>query len=170
MAYSLEEHKHRFAIWTAARAVQRSWTTTSNISKVINSVNLLDFAKFIENKNDESSYDDLHIEVCEQMIKEFGKINIKASYGRVAKIVAIYLKAFIVIGSTFDNNIIEQIHPPIDRILLRNLPKNQRLNEISKRNWTHLDKAEYLELVKTIRDTLGYFNWRLEEFWKPEIE
>jgi hypothetical protein len=170
MSYSLEEHKHRFAIWTAARAVQRSWTTTANISKVINSVNLIDFAKSIQTKNDVIFFDKLHIQVCEQMIKEFGKLNIKASYGRVAKIVAIYLKTYVVIGSTFDNNTIEHIHPPIDRILLRNLPKDQNLDEISKLNWTQLDKAKYLEIVKTIRDTLGYFNWRLEEFWKPEIE
>jgi|JI7StandDraft_1071085.scaffolds.fasta_scaffold56137_2 hypothetical protein len=170
MEYSLEEHKHRFAIWTAARAVQRSWTTTANISKVINSVNLIDFAKSIQTKNDESSFDKLHIQVCEQMIEEFCKIYVKATYGRVAKIVAIYLKTYIVIGSTFDNNTIEHIHPPIDRILLRNLPKHQHLDAISKLNWTQLDKAKYLEIVKKIRDTLGFFNWRLEKYWKPEIE
>jgi hypothetical protein len=35
MTYSFEEHKHRFAVWTAARAVQRSFTRTRIISDVI---------------------------------------------------------------------------------------------------------------------------------------
>ncbi|MBK6447178.1 MAG: hypothetical protein IPF81_18330 [Bacteroidetes bacterium] len=38
--YSFAEHVHRFAVWTAARAVQRNFTTTENIRKAIEQTEL----------------------------------------------------------------------------------------------------------------------------------
>jgi len=170
MGYSLREHKHRFAIWTAARAVQRSWTTTLNISKVITSVNLLDFVSTYQSLSNQKEFDALHSNWCEQMIKEFKVLNIKATYGRAAKIIAIYLKTSIVICEETDNDKLRLIHPPIDRILLKNLPNNKELMSIKKLSWTQFDKESYWQVVNTIREQFGYFDWRLESLWKPELE
>src|SRR5688572_27534548 len=97
MEYSLKEHKHRFAIWTAARAVQRSWTTTLKISQVIKSVNLLDFVSSYQTLINQEEFDALHSNWCEKMINEFQLRNVNATYGQAAKIIAIYLKTSIVI-------------------------------------------------------------------------
>ncbi len=170
MEYSLKEHKHRFAIWTAARAVQRSWTTTFNISHVITSVNLLDFVGTYQSLLNQEEFDALHSHWCEKMINEFEALNIKATYGRVAKIIAIYLKTSIVVCRETDDDQLRFIHPPIDRILLKNLPGNRDFSAIQKLNWTQFDKESYWKVVNTIREQLGFFDWRLELLWRPELE
>ena len=63
MEYNLQEHKHRFAIWTAARAVQRSWTTTSKISQVIQSTSLNDFVGNT-NISEQKEFDEMHRNWC----------------------------------------------------------------------------------------------------------
>jgi|SRR5690348_5034534 len=170
MEYTLKEHRHRFAIWTAARAVQRSWTTTTRISMVINAVKLSDFADTYKSLQGQQDFDEKHMKLCDKMIEEFRHINVEASYGRVAKIVAVYLKTVIILGAEVDNEKIRLIHPPIDRIVLRNLPANINFDEIRKLNWTQLDKNAYWTMVKIIRERLGIFDWRLEMVWRPEIE
>jgi hypothetical protein len=169
MNYDLKEHKHRYAIWTAARAVQRSFTTTSNISFVINNTSLRDFAQNV-NKLDQTKFDQLHMEWCQAIIKGFDNLNIPASYGRAAKIVAIYLKTSLIISSDLESNYHKFIHPPIDRILLTNLPNEDPLKEIRTIRWTTLDQNDYWDMVKKLREYYNYFDWRLEILWKPELE
>lgn len=170
MEYTLKEHKHRFAVWTAARAVQRSWTTTLKISQVIHAVKLSEFVSTFKTLTGQQDFDDKHIALCDRMIDEFRLIDIEASYGRMAKIVAVYLKTSIIICAEADNDKIRLIHPPIDRILLKNLPANINFDDIKNLNWTQLDKNAYWNIVKIIRERLGVFDWRLEMAWRPEIE
>lgn len=171
MEYTLSEHKHRFSIWTAARAVQRSWTTTYNISKVIQLLDLQDFVNNFKDITHQQEFDNLHMKWCDRIINEFRVLNIIASYGRAAKIIAIYLKTSIIMGTLDDDKQVRFIHPPIDRILLKNLPNDiVEFNSIRKLNWTQLDKKVYWDLVHTIRTQLGMFDWRLEVYWRPEIE
>ena len=41
MSYSFAKHLHNYACWTAARAVQRNFTTTNKIIKAIESSDLI---------------------------------------------------------------------------------------------------------------------------------
>ena len=41
--YDIQEHIHRYAVWTAARASQRNFTTTANIRRAIEESGLRDF-------------------------------------------------------------------------------------------------------------------------------
>jgi hypothetical protein len=171
MQYTLSEHRHRFAIWTAARSVQRSWTTTLNISQVIQSTQLHEFVNDYNNLSEQSEFDEMHRNWCDQMIKEFRLLNVTASYGRVAKVIAVYFKTSIIIGADSSDSKIKFIHPPIDRILLRNLPTNvNEFKSIRQLNWTQLDQQNYWLIVETIRGKLGMFDWRLEMLWRPELE
>ena len=59
----------------------------------------------------------------------------------------------------------EVIHPPIDRILLANLHKDNKVLNLLERPWTQLNEKEYFELINKLRTfNLDKF-WMLEEFW-----
>ena len=79
MEYTLTEHKHRFAIWTAARAVQRSWTTTANISRVITAVQLQTLTEGYKSFTNQAEYDEMHESLCERMIEEFRLLGVVAT-------------------------------------------------------------------------------------------
>ncbi len=59
MNYNFKEHKHRYSLWTAARAVQRSFTTTSKISSVIEATTMRQFSESGQSL-EQSIYDDQH--------------------------------------------------------------------------------------------------------------
>ena len=39
-SYGVDEHRHRFAVWTASRAVQRGYLKTQQIQKAIETAHL----------------------------------------------------------------------------------------------------------------------------------
>ena len=82
MEYDITEHKHRFSIWTASRAVQRSFATTLNITFVINNTDLREFAESELKLNSHEQFDTLHRRWCNLIIREFDKLKIDASYGQ----------------------------------------------------------------------------------------
>lgn len=79
MEYTLTEHKHRFAIWTAARAVQRSWSTTANISRVITAVQLQTLTEGYKSFTNQAENDEMHESLCERMIEEFRLLGVVAT-------------------------------------------------------------------------------------------
>ncbi len=170
--YSFEEHLHRYAMWTAARAVQRSFTPTDNIKKAINTTDLRSFVQ--RSSCSPVEFDQLHQKWADELMNSFGSI--ECSYGRAAKIISIYLKTSVVIPCKGVGALPQIIHPPIDRIFLTNLisDKSSPLNESDRQwlrgiSWTKLEKDMYWELVKKFR---GYqnFNWRWEYYWSPSAE
>jgi hypothetical protein len=165
--YSFETHLHRYAVWTAARAVQRNFTTTKNIQFAIEASSLKAFLeKPIVVPN---AFEDWHRETANLLISKLGGDE-KCSYGRAAKIISIYLKTSVGIRFSLDHPVQVLLHPPIDRILLQNLgsePRFEGLEGLKKESWTKLKEDPYWDLVELISSRVGYFDWRLEEFWKP---
>jgi len=155
MNYNIEEHRHRFATWAAARAAQRGFTKTANIIAAIDSTNLREIAmdKALWPKTD-IDFEKFHKQWCRKIM---AKLN--TTYGRAAKIVAIYLKTIIILSGNEDSKFGKILHPPIDRILLSSLK--------IKQNWTKLDEKSYFKLIKELK-TINKSNafWRLEEHWK----
>lgn len=162
--YSIKDHTHRFAVWTAARAVQRNFTTSIIIKNSIESTELSKL--LIDEEIATNNFKNFHIKTCNQLISEFSKHNITASYGQAAKIVAIYIKTAIVLPCKGVGLLSKLAHPPIDRILLKSLPKKYC---IKLENWTQLDKSKYWELIGVLEDiSKKDFNgdfWRIETFW-----
>lgn len=172
MNYSFEEHKHRFAVWTAARAVQRSFTKTRIISDVISETGLRSTSNAMGNFS-QSEFDEFHRTCCNDLAARFKQRDIDCSYGRAAKIVSIYLKTKLIVSGDIGSPLASIIHPPIDSILLKNLAKQDKypgLGELAGRTWTNFDHTEYWSVVNLIRRSIGFFDWRLEEFWLPEQE
>lgn len=169
--YDFNEHRHRYAVWTAARAVQRSFTTTSIINEAINQTSLRAFAVEAKEMISQKEFDELQTNWCNNLIENFSQKSISCSYGRASKIIAIYLKTAVILPAKGEGNICDIIHPPIDFILLKALSKDvDGLKELSQMRWTQFSKEEYEKLIKLLSSHNLPFNWRLEEYWKPEKE
>jgi hypothetical protein len=165
--YSFETHLHRYAVWTAARAVQRNFTTTENIQSAIQTSELKSFVQ--EPISNLIQFEKWHRKNAKLIISAFGGEK-ECSYGRAAKIISIYLKTAVGLRLPLDHPVQSVLHPPIDRILLQNLGSEPRFDGLKKLkgvNWTQLEEDAYWDLVDLIKDKVGYFDWRLEEFWKP---
>lgn len=173
--YDINEHTHRYAVWTAARAVQRSFTTTFKIKNAIEKSGL---RYLVTNSSwvTQDDFDEFHKKCAGDIIEAFKNNNSekvndnleRVSYGRAAKIIAIYLKTAVIVASGGLDKRCELIHPPIDRILLSNLSKLEIFKNINKDPWTQLTKDKYWEIVKTIRRSEHKFNWTLEVNWDTE--
>jgi hypothetical protein len=173
--YTFNRHKHNYAIWTAARAIQRGFqgSETTNIKKIIENSELQKFANdSLDYSSDE--YDKLHSRCSLQLIKAFAKLesnvgtNNNLSYGRVAKIIAIYLKTCVIFCSNGQCNKSKVIHPPVDNILLKQMSNIYALKDLKNIKWTQLNEKGYWNLVSLMKKHFGYLDWRLEEYWIPE--
>lgn len=168
--YTFNQHRHNYAVWTAARAVQRGFTgsKTINIKNIIESSNLKQFAEDNLNYTREA-YKQFHIECSEQLMIDFGNISVnqELSYGRAAKIIAIYLKTSVILCGNGECSKSKIIHPPIDNILLIQL-SNNGLGNLKKIKWTQLNKKKYWSVASQIEDYFGKLDWTLEKYWSPE--
>ena len=66
------------------------------------------------------------------------------------------------------------MHPPIDRILLRNLARSKRSSQEREPiqriiNWTQLTENEYYDLVARLREAIPDNQpfWQIEEYSQP---
>jgi hypothetical protein len=86
--------------------------------------------------------------------------------------VAVYLKATVIMGGGADTPVGSSIHPPIDRTLLQKLatsPKIRSPHQTAwrKTSWTQLGESEYYTLIAQLREVVprGVPFWMLEEYW-----
>ncbi len=174
MTYDLFEHRHRFSVWAAARATQRGFTTVENLRAALESCGIADFLRNPEGlTTDQQAFEEQHKICCRSIMDFLKNRNIdRATYGRAAKLVAVYLKSMVIIGPNANTSLAAVAHPPIDRILLKNLsrapeiesPHKKRWREI---NWTELDEKSYYEHISQLRGCLRSNEpfWSLERFW-----
>ena len=193
--YSLTEHYHRYACWTAAQAIRRAVNgaklglkKTSFISDLfvigkpseitinqqkVTTINLLDKILSI-NAETEDEFKKYHINTSRSIIKALNDITDKDAYtyGIAAKIIGIYFKTIILsMPITISGKLIEVIHPPIDSILLENIAKHGKgkirfKNEnIKKVKWSKLNEKDYWALIETLKIWKYPISWRLEEHW-----
>ena len=93
------------------------------------------------------------------------------SYGRAAKLIAIYIKYMIVNGGFDESDLGKRAHPPIDEFLLKSLSNQgihgKKLKGFSNYKWTKANKNSYKALILNLRKTWGEDQrfWQLEQFW-----
>jgi len=160
--FNFDEYRHNFAVWTAARSVQRGFTTTNNIANAIERSGLRNFVETF-NGIGKAQFEDFHVKCAQKITTTLKKEN--CTYGIAAKIIAVYLKTSLVIYTKGKN--CEYIHPPLDRILLTNLKKCNGLKNYIYKPWTKLDKNEYWDLISLIEKQEGKIDWKLEQYWNP---
>lgn len=176
MLYDLSEHRHRFAVWAAARASQRGFTTVENLRHALEATDIrsaMSSPKFLQVGSLE--FEDLHRSWCSSICSALNQRRTpNVTYGRAAKLVAVYLKARVIMGEGANTPLGHNMHPPIDRILLQKLAVSSRIEsphqtEWRNINWTQLDEPEYYKLIAQLREVLprDIPFWMLEEHWSP---
>jgi len=174
--YSFFTHRHNFAVWAAARASQRSFTSVSILKAA------LEASELPQGIQDPSKwptcadqFDIFHRFYCSRIadhLRTAGVANV--SYGRAAKLVAVYLKSTVVVSEHARSTFADIIHPPIDRTLLQNLAKDPRFDQQFRRrcrslSWTGLSELDYFALIDEFRrnelDKPAF--WMIERYWDP---
>lgn len=174
MPYDLFEHRHNFAVWAAARAAQRGFTNTQNLKEALESSGV---QRFLPDPNFSDincvRFEELHRSWCTAIVNYLNARNIaNVTYGRAAKLIAIYLKTMVIVGGSAYSTIGRCIYPPIDRRLLQALAADVRLDERNRTtwrqtNWSQLNEQDYYALIRQLRETMPpeIPFWMLEEYW-----
>lgn len=154
MPYDLFEHRHRFSLWAAARATQRSFTSVENLRDALENCGIDNFLRNPDALTmDEATFKKQHKIWCRSIFDFLKNRHIaKVTYGRAAKLAAVYLKSMIIIGPNANTSLASVAHPPVDRILLQNLSRAPEIQSQHKRrwrtiNWTELDEESYTILA-----------------------
>jgi hypothetical protein len=172
MTYSHFLHKHNFAVWCAARAVQRGFAKSPILKETIETSGVVEFVEHNAAKGLSPQEFDQHHENWCQTIMAFWEKNevLGASYGRAAKLLAIYLKSMMVVQDS-RSGLADVVHPPIDRIILKNISKDKDIQHPHKQywkyiNWTQLNGPSYKQLIADFRQVLeGEPFWVIEKYW-----
>jgi hypothetical protein len=173
--YGALTHAHRFAVWTAARAVARNFTSTAEVSRAIDATTMPELVSVVsEWPATADEVDAYHRLWAGAMLKAFAANGVSgASYGRAAKVIAIYLKTTVVLGPQAGHPFAGLLHPPIDSVVLTGLkghPAYQEHRTLWNVPWTKLEESDYFRLIDSLRseglDKPAF--WHVERFWKPE--
>lgn len=189
--YKWDEHKHRFAMWTAATAasaspkcrfsVRHAWLGIESLGKSWH--NNLDA---LINSRLQTEFDKRHKTLCGDIQKSFkevtdnrskSKVEKEFSFGVAAKFLNVYLKTIL------NESQMGCVHPPLDRILLQSLVKlgsdladpfkkarkevRNHLNINDGLSWSHFDYKAYKIWIDAIREYSPGGLWRIEKNWEP---
>ncbi len=172
-------YSHNFAVWAGARASQRGFTSVKVLKDALESCGIQSFARNPNVLISAEDFDLSHKQWCEKICEYLQSHDIKkVSYGRAAKLIAVYLKAIVVIPN-INSEQAKFIHPPIDRILLQNMSKSEialKLKEHDRKvlmeaNWTKFDSNKYEEVLNIIRQHMGEKPlWQIEKYWTVTVQ
>lgn len=172
-SYQIKEHRHRFSVWAAARATQRGFSKVDTLQKALEVCGVREFLDTANLEDmDATRFEAIHRRWCMSVVAFLKKARIpNVTFGRAAKLIAMYLKSVVVLGPGSGTAFARVAHPPIDGILLRNLtasPVNSKhKSQWARTKWTKLNDQQYYELIKQLRQVLGSEKpfWMLERFW-----
>jgi len=171
--YTIQEHRHRFACWAAARAAQRGFAKTQVLVDALEATELPALVRRRSRwPRTARAFETIHRRCCRSIQKSLRSNGIDTSFGRAAKLVAIYLKATIVLEYA-DSAFASVVHPPFDALLLQQLAKTASAPPKTRAywrriRWTQLDEGEYYALVTSLRPLVADTPfWMLEQHWNP---
>lgn len=178
--YSIEEHTHRFGLWTAARAASTSRFSNSEIATFIKDCNLKEALDELRGSHnmDHEIYREWFIKKANSITACMSKYENekdkkrKKGFGIAAKIVSIYVKTVEVIPSKGSSKISHVAFPPIDRFLLSGLRKELQIENIT---WSAMDEKQFMKLIEKLKVFISDKPfWALEYYWdlnkKTDVE
>lgn len=178
--YSYFTHQHNFAAWAGARAAQRRFkgATVPRLTKALERTGVVEFLRLPTSPDtSRATFDALHRQWCRSIVSHLANDVSNWSFGGSAKVIAVYLKIMVVIGSDPDTSLAKVAHTPIDRIVLQALAGAREIesphkHEWARIKWTQLGEAEYYRLIGQLRSCLqaGEPMWHLERYWTAPKE
>ena len=175
MPYDIEEHKHRFAAWAAGRAASvKGCRFTVEQAKVI--IEAVGLRRCIEDPGTlpaPAAVDAQHRIWRQSVIEEASRLGLTFTHGVAAKLINIYLKAALVCGGNHQHERIGCLHPPIDKVLLDELKRQnvgglrRQWGTFSKTGWSNFDSGTYEEVIRSIRASIPHSPlWEIEGHWQ----
>ena len=166
--YTIGEHVHKYACWTAARAASISRFSNNEIIQFISETGLRnELNKINKEAITREKYKEWFVRQTEAIEESMNKyvgsrdksVFRNVSFGIAAKVISIYIKTSEVIPSGGLSAISKVAIPPIDSFLLKGL-------KIKGKAWSSLNKEEYMKLVNDLEERLeGEPFWKLEFYW-----
>lgn len=183
--YDLVEHRHRLAVWSAARAVSRGGdfgVKVEDAFRWIGGIGIRGLLSGCDQLPAPDDFDGRHREWRKALICRAGE---GLSHGKAAKLINVYLKVGVVCASCSPDGQVPDvarakigaIHPPIDRILLRSLPRRPNTDDAAFFGnlpaWSKLDSPQYEAAIDRLKEVARWLSpatplelWRLEQFWR----
>ena len=179
-SYSINEHRHRYACWCSARAATRGLAGARNqaVRLALEASSLPDLVAGPSQAWPASAeeFDRAHGEWCVAVLQGLRDQGVHGpTFGRAAKIVAIYLKTLVICGGHQASRLAAVAHPPVDRVLLQALAGDPRFPKAARSrwrrtSWTSLTSDGYAALVADLReaglDERGF--WQAENWWSGD--
>ena len=174
VSYDIFRHRHNFSVWAAARATQRRFTTVDRLRDALQGSGIVEFVR--DHALSDINADTFlthHGKWCDRIVELLKGAGVqRVTFGRAAKLVAVYIKSMVVVGPHAQTNLARVAHPPIDRILLKNLSRLETLPRDTRKvlrvtNWTDLDRDCYYALSRLLQGSVPNLDpfWHLEEYW-----
>jgi hypothetical protein len=174
--YSIELHSHRLAAWAASTAAR---TRGLYAFKVKVGTPILEGAGFTQAFSLHSlpaiaEVDQVHRQWRDRVLLAANANGCTFTDGVAAKLINCYLKVRFVCGGHDADPRVSALHPPIDRVLLKKLAKENfgghRANWLSLHDkaWTKFNSQDYEKTIHLIRASLpdGAPLWAIEEYWQ----
>jgi hypothetical protein len=166
--YSIGEHVHRFSIWAAARAsstVTRRFSVAEAKTWIESVPEIRTCADNQGSLPEPSQFDSAHKNWREQIRVASGTKEV--SHGIAAKLINVYLKSTLVRTEFVFSPNVMAIHPPIDRLLLKELVKKcPKIWSGQKLSWSTFTSEEYQDVIDKIRKMVGDKGmWTVEQYW-----
>ncbi len=182
MPYTIADHAHNYAAWCAATAARRGLPKGNG--PLVSALEASDLPALLNGPPDlwpatDTDFAASHSDWCQQVMAIVDKAlgaDGACSFGRAAKLVAIYIKTRVVVGDLAANPFARVAHPPIDRILLQNLASDPQFPVHVRQlwrgtTWTTLSEAEYAVVIESLRMVVGEEPWwTIEQYWSPVQE
>jgi hypothetical protein len=175
MNYSIEDHKHRFAAWAAARAAAVKGYRFSVLrgNKVIEAVGLPDLLSAPARLPRPSEMSEAHREWRARAIASARSLNLDFSHGVAAKLINVYLKSGFTCAGLHQDERVRSLHPPIDRLLLAELKKanvggfRAEWGSALAVGWSNFDSIQYEKVIDCVKkSTFPDGMWTVEAYWR----
>ena len=171
--YTIEEHRHRFAVWAAARAAQRGFRSLKVLRAALEATDIRQVCgRAVHLRMTQAQFNKRHRAWCFAICRRLRGPGSRAPFGRAAKLVAIYVKTTVVLAGHQRSHLASVAHPPIDRRLLAEMARKHPDHSDSRlwrtTAWTALTFPKYRRLVESLRSVAGpHPLWKLEAYWQP---
>ena len=176
MDYSIHEHKHRFSAWAASRGATVSGCRFSvrQGREVLEDAGLNRLLVSSVRLPAPPNIDAIHREWRTAVLVAARRQGKTFTHGVAAKLINIYLKAGFVCGGRDNDPRVQALHPPIDRLLLDELYRNdvgglrREWGQAREIRWSKFTSKRYKTVIASIRSALGANvpQWYIEKYWR----
>lgn len=176
MAYSIDEHRHRFAAWAASRAanVKGRRFSVKQGKAIVEGARLNYVVANPARLPNPPDVDLTHRAWRESVIVAAKTQSLPFTHGVAAKLINIYFKAGFVCGGHHNDPRVQALHPPIDSVLLEELSAQnlgglrREWNKAKAIRWSNFTSEQYETVIRNIRAALGSNVplWETEQYWQ----